>query len=83
MEKTVLIAIIVLVLNIPFGYWRQGTRKFSLAWFLAVHLPVPLVATLRIKSGLGWHWNSFPVLVAAYFLGQFIGGRIRRRRDAG
>jgi hypothetical protein len=78
------VALLVLLLNVPFGYWRQGVRKFSLAWFVAVHAPVPVVAGLRIASGLGFRWSTFPVIVAAYFAGQFLGGRLRRRlRPAG
>jgi hypothetical protein len=44
---------------------------------VAVHLPVPLVVALRIYSGLGWKFISFPVIIGAYFLGQFVGGRVR------
>jgi hypothetical protein len=42
-----------------------------------VHLPVPVVIALRIYSGLGFKLISFPVIVGAYFLGQFVGGRVR------
>jgi len=68
----------VLALNIPFGYWRAGERRFSLPWFLAVHIPVPLVVGLRILLALGWRFTTFPVLVSAFFLGQFLGGALRR-----
>jgi hypothetical protein len=39
----------------------------------------PFVILLRIVSGLGWHLVSFPVLVGAFFIGQFLGGAMRRR----
>jgi hypothetical protein len=42
-----------------------------------VHLPVPLVIALRIYSGLGWKLISFPVLIGAFFLGQYVGGKVR------
>jgi hypothetical protein len=76
--KLLVIAILVFLLNIPFGYWRARVRKFSLQWVLAIHLPVPLVIALRIFSGLGWQLISFPVLIGAFFLGQFCGGRLAR-----
>ena len=76
--KLWIIAAIVFVLNLPFGYWRAGTKKFSRQWILAVHLPVPGVIALRIFSGLGWQLLSFPVLVGAFFLGQLLGGLLRR-----
>lgn len=69
----------VYLLNIPLGYWRAGVRKFSKSWVLAVHLPVPLVFTLRFLIGAGW--LHLPLFVAAFFLGQFSGGRIRRVMD--
>jgi hypothetical protein len=72
------VAAAVLALNIPFGYWRATTRKFSWQWILAVHLPVPAVIAMRILSGLGWQLMSFPVLIGAFFLGQFSGGRLKR-----
>jgi hypothetical protein len=67
----------VFALNLPFGYWRAGVPKFSFAWFLAVHLPVPVVVALRLMCRLGWHPVTFAVLVAAFFFGQFCGGLLR------
>jgi len=72
------VALAVLTLNLPFGFWRDGARRFSLSWFLAVHLPVPMVVVLRLLSRLGWRFSTFPVLVGAFFLGQFLGGRLHR-----
>jgi hypothetical protein len=76
--KTFWIAAIVLILNTPFGYWRANAKRFSAQWIFAVHLPVPMVVALRIYSGLGWRFAAFPILIAAFFLGQFIGGKLRR-----
>ena len=72
------VALAVIVLNLPFGFWRAGTRKFSLPWFLAIHVPVPLIVGVRLVSGLGWQLSTFPVLVGAFFTGQFLGGLLRR-----
>jgi hypothetical protein len=71
------VALLVFLINLPFGYWRASVRKLSRQWFLAVHLPVPLVIALSVFSGPGWELMSFPVLVGAFFLGQFVGGRLR------
>jgi hypothetical protein len=71
------VALLVFLINLPFGYWRASVRKLSAQWFLAVHLPVPLIVALRIYSDIGWKLASFPVLVGAFFLGQFVGGRLR------
>ncbi len=71
------VAFATLVLNLPFGFWRAGVRKFSLAWFLAVHAPVPLIFGLRLAAGVGWRLSTFPVLVGAFVGGQLLGGRMR------
>ena len=71
-----IVASIVFFLNIPFGYWRANTRKFSWPWILSIHMPVPVIIFLRIVSKLGWHFVTFPVLIGSFFLGQFIGGKI-------
>lgn len=78
-------AAIVFLINLPFGFWRASVPKFSRQWILAIHLPVPFVIALRIFSGLGWAFITFPVLIGAFFLGQFIGGKIAglRRKDSG
>lgn len=75
-----IVAIIVFVFNLPFGYWRASVRKFSVQWILSIHLPVPFVIALRIFSGLGWQLMTFPVVVGAFFGGQVVGSSIYRRR---
>jgi hypothetical protein len=70
------IAIIVFILNIPFGYWRANTKKFSLQWVLAIHVPVLLMIGLRIISGLGFQLYTFPIMVGVFFTGQYLGGKI-------
>ncbi|MGO0123367.1 hypothetical protein [Desulfothermobacter acidiphilus] len=76
------VALLVGLLNLPFGYWRATVKKFSWQWFAAVHLPVPLVILLRFGSGLGWEWITFPFLVGAFFLGQLVGGWLRKTTAA-
>ncbi len=71
------VACATLILNLPFGFWRAGVRKFSLAWFLAVHVPVPLIVVMRIAAGVGWQLSTFPVLAGAFLGGQILGSRMR------
>lgn len=78
--KNVYVALAILFLNLPFGWWREGTRKLSLPWFLAVHIPVPVAVGLRFATGLGFRLATLPLFVAAFFGGQFVGGRLRRWR---
>ena len=71
------VALAVFALNLPFGYWRAGVRRFSWQWIAAIHAPVPAVIALRMASGLGFQFATFPVLIGAFFLGQKCGSLLR------
>lgn len=75
----ILISILVFILNIPFGYWRSNVINYSLEWFLAIHLPIPIIIILRLLSGIGFEFNSYIFLVIAFFLGQLAGNKIFNR----
>ena len=70
------LALAVFLINIPFGYWRGNTRKFSIQWVLAIHVPVIITIALRLLSGLGFQLITFPLMIAAFFSGQYFGGKI-------
>ncbi len=77
LTKLFLVLLVTFVLNLPFGAWRQGFRKFSLPWWLAIHLPIPLVIAFRI--GLGIPYATVPLVIGAAVLGQWVGGRLKKR----
>jgi hypothetical protein len=76
MSLLLFISVLVFLINVPFGAWRARVPARSRQWFLAIHLPVPLVIALRVFSGLGFQLASFPLIVVAFFLGQYVGGRL-------
>ncbi|UCC13733.1 MAG: hypothetical protein JSW21_10220 [Gammaproteobacteria bacterium] len=76
--ELLLLLVGIFAVNLPFGFWREGVRKFSLAWFVAVHAAVPLVILMRLLAGIKWSFAILPLLVAAYFAGQWVGARYRR-----
>jgi len=64
---------ITFVFNIVCGIFR--VRQTKLKWKLFyIHIPIPLIAYLRITSGISWKY--IPVLVIIAILGQFLGGKI-------
>ncbi len=67
------------LLNIPFGYWRADAKRRGkkLEWIAAIHAPVPLVFAARMLAGATL--IMIPIFVAAFFLGQLTGGRIKGR----
>ncbi len=74
-EKLIAFAILGVALNIPFGSYRLLTRKFSLAWWLSIHLPIPILIILRSLLFQLPTW-SIAVSLAAAVGGQIIGGRL-------
>ena len=83
MELNLLFAALsTFVLNAPFGFIRQGYKKFSGMWFVCIHVPIPFVILFRHLFGLGFQLYTYPVMVSAFFLGQFGGKKIRMWRDA-
>lgn len=77
MAKVTSLIVVLLVafgLNIPLGIWRAGVKKFSLSWFISIHLAVPLIYFLRVSEGLAY-W-TIPIFIAAALLGQFTGGSL-------
>ena len=70
-----------MAVNIPLGYLREGKRKYSLGWFVYIHLSIPLIAFLRISNQLT-PW-VIPVFILCAAVGQIAGGRIRQHRGRG
>jgi cytochrome b561 len=68
------ISLTAFLLNLPFGYLRNYTKKFSWQWFLCIHAPIPLLAYLRISSGV--HWKYILLFLILSILGQVIGARL-------
>jgi hypothetical protein len=76
------IALLIFAMNLPFGAWRARLRKLSPSWFAAIHLPVVLAIGMRILMGVPFRLVTLPLYVAAFFLGQLAGGRLRRAAEA-
>ena len=73
MTKLIIVALLVFILNIPFGYWRANVKRYSAQWFLAIHIPVPFIIAMRLLAGIGFAWYTYLFLVGAFFLGQKFG----------
>ncbi|AWB10760.1 hypothetical protein TDSAC_1420 [Thermodesulfobium acidiphilum] len=76
MEKTynvLIVFVLSILLNVPFGRLRSKVNKFSKKWFLYVHLPIPFIALPRIFLGISVYF--IPLLVIGSVIGQVIGAR--------
>lgn len=71
------LVLLAFLLSVPCGYLRESVRKFSLLWFVLVHLPIPLVYHLRLWAGLSW--RVIPLTLGGAIAGQLVGGWYKRR----
>ena len=65
---------VTMLINLPFGYARARVRKYSLKWFLYIHLPIPLIFVTRTLSHI--EFKYVPLFVLAALIGQIIGGKL-------
>ncbi len=75
----IIAAILVFILNLPFGYWRAHLRKMSFWWFASIHIPIPFVVWIRYGFDIGFALYSYPIFIVAFFSGQYLGGFIKRK----
>jgi type III secretory pathway component EscU len=66
--------IITLLLNLPFGYARARTKKYSFRWFLYIHAPIPFIFIIRTISHI--QMKYIPIFVVAAVIGQILGGKL-------
>jgi len=69
--------LLVIIINIPCGYLRQGYEKFTFGWYFYVHISIPVIIYLRVKAGFSW--KLIPLTLGGAVAGQIIGGVIQRR----
>ena len=82
MNINISIALISLLLfalfsNIPLGYLRMGSPRYSVRWFIYIHLSLPFIVGLRIAKNIRWQMVPFSIALAV--AGQMIGSRLYRR----
>ncbi|MDO8736769.1 MAG: hypothetical protein Q7K29_06755 [Thermoleophilia bacterium] len=75
LQPTIILCLGAFLLNLPFGFYRAGTRKLSWQWFVAIHFPVLLIIVARLVSGVSWH--AIPLVFASDIAGQLLGGMLR------
>jgi hypothetical protein len=63
-----------ILLNLPFGYKRAKVKKYSLRWFLYIHLPIPFIFIARTLSHV--EIKYIPVFVVAALIGQIAGAKL-------
>jgi type III secretory pathway component EscU len=62
------------LINLPFGYARAKTKRYSFRWFLYIHVPIPLIFVARTISHI--EIKYIPVFALAAIMGQVFGGKL-------
>ncbi len=70
------VSFVAFAVNVAAGRLRARSAKFSVSWFLWIHLPILVILPIRVWVGLS-AW-MIPLLVAVALVGQWVGGRLIR-----
>ena len=62
------------MLNLPFGYARTRSKRYSLRWFLCIHVPIPVILLIRVMSHI--EIKYIPIFALGALIGQIIGGKL-------
>ncbi|MCG2720522.1 MAG: hypothetical protein L6290_00690 [Thermodesulfovibrionales bacterium] len=65
---------VTFLFNLPFGYARAKTKRYSFRWFLYIHVPIPLIFIARTVSHI--EMKYIPVFALAALIGQVLGGKL-------
>lgn len=76
--QLIILLIFAFGVNLPLGYMRETSRKYSLRWFVLIHLSIPFIIALRMVEGFSWHLIPLTILMAV--AGQIVGGQMRRKK---
>jgi len=60
--------------NVPLGMWRRGLRRFSPAWFVAIHASIPVLVAMRLAL-VPAYW-VIPPEIGLAVAGQLVGARL-------
>jgi hypothetical protein len=63
-----------LLINLPFGYARAKSKRYSLRWFIYIHVPIPIIFIARTISHI--EFKYIPFIAFAAILGQLLGGKL-------
>jgi len=63
------------------GHMAEGLRRFSPAWFVAIHASIPLLIAIRLVL-IRPIW-VIPPEVGLAFIGQFVGARLASLHSPG
>lgn len=76
MTAIIILILLAFMINLPFGYLRKKSKKYSLRWFLYIHIPVPIIVISRILFHIDYKF--IPLFILAAISGQYLGGGLTK-----
>jgi len=84
LAKILIFVAVVIILNIPFGSYRNKTRKFSVSWFASIHLPIPLIILMRrslFQESIDiWSLSISPLWIIPFSISAAVYGQMLGKR---
>jgi hypothetical protein len=77
LQLLTLLLTFALLSNIPLGFLRARSRRFSFRWYLFIHLSIPFIIILR--SLFDFDWRLIPGTLLSAACGQLIGSGLKRK----
>lgn len=74
MLAVLLIMLLAFAVNIPLGYLRSRSRRYSVRWYVYVHLSIPIIVLARILSQT--EYKYIPLFLLSAAAGQYLGGKM-------
>jgi hypothetical protein len=71
-------SVLAFFLNLPLGYMRAKSKKYSIQWVFWIHASIPFIVWFRIANNLE-NWIII-VNIALAILGQLLGSYILHKR---
>jgi len=72
--SVLILFVFTFLLNLPFGYARGKSKRYSLRWFLYIHVPIPIIFIARTISYI--EFKYIPLLALAAIIGQIVGDKL-------
>lgn len=74
------VSLAVLIINLPFGYFRVRYKRFTRPWGRCIYIPILINIVLR-RFILHWDWDGALFLFSGAILGHILGGLWGRRQQ--
>ena len=73
------ITLLIMLVNLPFGYIRSKSAKFSRKKGRCIYIPI--LISIALRKILSLNYNILPFMVAGTIAGQILGANIKKQKS--